>query len=149
MLRAVDLDMLTCKPETSPKFFRSWRMLGVEIRGEVTNRRTSSANRAHLWVRWPHLTPCISGCCLIANANVSIAMAKRMGERGHPYLVPFRMGNWCEKWPFNLIWALGEEYRVSRVLMISDWIKAADTKPHSGTLLHSFVSFLYLPGVQL
>lgn len=47
MLRAVDLDMLTCKPETNLNVLRSWRMLGVVMRGEVINRRTLSANRAH------------------------------------------------------------------------------------------------------
>lgn len=50
MFRAVDLVMLTFSPETDPNVFRSQRILGVKMRGEVTKRRTLSANNTHLWV---------------------------------------------------------------------------------------------------
>lgn len=66
-------------------------MFGVEIRGDVTKRRKSSANRAHLCSWGPHITPLISGWVLIATAKVSMAMANIRGESGQSCLVPFFM----------------------------------------------------------
>lgn len=81
-------NMFTLNPEIVLKSRSSLKILGVHIRGEVMKSSRSSANKVHLWTRGPHLTPLMSGWSLMVVAKVSIAMAKIMGDRGQPCLVP-------------------------------------------------------------
>lgn len=88
MFKAWDLSMLTHIPDKDPKVSKSLHRLGREVVGDVTNKRMSSAKRAHLWVCGPHFTPLMFWLDLIAMARTSIANANIRGERGHPCLVP-------------------------------------------------------------
>lgn len=51
------LNIFTQSPEALPKSCKSLTIFGVEMRGEVINISRSPANKAHLCVHWPHLTP--------------------------------------------------------------------------------------------
>lgn len=105
--RATYLDMLTVRPETVPKSLSSWFTMGVDVSGEVIKRSRSSAKGAHLCSCSPHKTPLMSGWVLIAEANVSIAIAEIKGDNGHPCLVPFLMLKVSKYLPIRRTCALG------------------------------------------
>lgn len=83
----------------SPKFWRSLLILRRDVKGEVINRRMSSAKRAHLCVFCPQFTPLMFGSDLIAMARVSNARAKTSGDKGQPCLVPLAILMGVEKYP--------------------------------------------------
>lgn len=70
-----------------------------------------STNRQSL--RWwpPSSTSLMSGLERICWAKGSMARAKRIGDRGHPCLVPRCMGKGSDLYSAHLIWAVGKVYK--------------------------------------
>ena len=78
--------------------------------GVVIKSRTSSAN-IHILCSSPLIViPFISGSSLIAWAKGSINKANKVGLRGHPWRVPLSRRIVCDRCPFILVLAVGEEY---------------------------------------
>ena len=102
-LRAIDLDWFTSRPETLANSSRIRMRFGSEMRGDVINKRASSANRQILWEVEATSNPLTSGLDLIKAAKGSIAKANIKGDRGHPCLVPLPIGKVSERKPEYLI----------------------------------------------
>jgi hypothetical protein len=93
-------------PATLLYLFMVSNSFWVEVFGSL-RYRIISANRDILTVSLPICIPFIPSFCLIALAKNSRTMLNRIGDSGHPCLVPDYWGNGFSFSPLSMMLAVG------------------------------------------
>lgn len=110
IFKAVDLDQFILWLDNLPYSDMMDIRLGSEMWGDVIYKSRSSAKAEHL-IWDPRIEkPRTASSFLMACIKCSITITYRIGERGQPCLVPFRITKEPERDPFTRIWAEGRVY---------------------------------------
>lgn len=118
MFRVKDLVKLIFKLDMVWKRLNSHNSIGRVVNGCVRNNNISSAYAAYLYSLSGDLIPLMSQLSVSLRRKGSRVSIKRMGDRGHPCLVPLRIGKASDGVPLTLTLAEGLPYndRISPII---------------------------------
>lgn len=100
ILRAWDLLMLVLKIDRCWKSSKSFKRFGIDACGSLRNSKILSA-KANLYVRPAMGMPLMSSLALRQHKRGSRVRTKRIGESGHPCLLPLLMKKAFDRWPLT------------------------------------------------